>query len=117
MDYLKVIFVIESDYDKVKGWINKEDENRYYRELEALLKSVGWSVKSSGEKNPYPIAIKNKERLKLAPTCLCGVIALDTPKKIGKLLSRAKFFKYRRIEVLEKVSDKVLNEIECVCTI
>lgn len=102
MKYMEAVFWIESDYDEVNGWPDKERESGYYRELKELLERVGWKLTEPKMKNLYPIAQKGEEWLELRPLYLHGEIGKETPKQIGKLFSMAKTFRYRRIEVLSQ---------------
>lgn len=105
MRYMEAVFWIESGYDAVNGWPDKEIEFGYYRELRGLLESVGWNIIEPQTENPYPIAQKGEEWLELRPSYLHGAIGQETPKQIGKLFSMAKAFRYQRIEVLSQVVD------------
>ena len=105
MKYIEVVFWIENDYDKMNGWKDDGSQGSYYQELKSLLGSVGWKVTGGQNGKRYPVAKKGGERLELKPQYLHGIILDDSPKKIAKLLSMAKTFRYRRIEVLSAVKE------------
>lgn len=105
MDYIETIFWIESGYDRKRGWPDQKSKKEYYQELELLLARVGWRTIQREDGEQYPVAIRKKEYMELRPLCLHGIIEKDSPKGIGKLLSMAKGFHYRQIEVLSSVPD------------
>jgi hypothetical protein len=102
MQYIQAVFWVESSYDVMDGWKEKTAQ-------EGIIPGVkqpdgnGWEVTDGRNGNAYPAAKKNEERLELHPQYLGGVIQNDSPKKIAKLLSLAKTFQYKRIEVLSAV--------------
>lgn len=104
MAYMEAVFWIKSGYDMTDGWPDPESKSVYYRELAGLLESVGWKVTKHQAEHPYPIAENGEEWLELQPLCLYGTIGKETPKRIGKLFSRAKSFRYCQIEVLSQIT-------------
>ena len=104
MAYMEAVFWIKSGYDMTDGWTDPESKSAYYRELTGLLESVRWKVTEHQAECLYPIAEKGEEWLELQPLCLYGAIGKETPKRIGKLFSRAKTFRYCQIEVLSQIA-------------
>ncbi len=104
MAYIEAVFWIKSGYDMTDGWPDPKSKSVYYRELAGLLESVGWKITEHQAEHSYPVAEKGEEWLELQPLCLYGAIGKETPKRIGKLLSRAQIFRYCQIEVLSQIA-------------